>query len=392
MRADDKAPAPVPVTTALSATTISGYVDTSAVWNPGTGNAHPAPYSFNAGKQDGFNVDMVDLKVAKPMDESQWAAGYVLELMYGPDANAVDSSSQPIRQAYVSLRTPVGNGIDWQIGQWDNLLGYESTDSYKNPNWTRSYGYTLEPTEHVGVLATYKVNDVVSAQVGVADSVTTIGGNGAPAFGNARGSAIESKKGVVSLLSLTAPDSFGDWKGSALYVGADYGPGLAFDKAGPGGHQVDKTHLYVGATINTPVKDLTLGAAWDSVNNMDTGAVEGAAMTVAGYVSYKITDKITSNARAEYAHGSAFDNLLASDPTRPNGGVGINGAGPQEAKVFALTETIQYDLWANVISRLEVRWDSSADGSPHFGATNPTTGGPTKNNEITVAANVLYKF
>ena len=40
--------------TALSATTISGYVDTSAVWNPGTGNANPAPYAFNGGKQDGF--------------------------------------------------------------------------------------------------------------------------------------------------------------------------------------------------------------------------------------------------------------------------------------------------------------------------------------------------
>ena len=40
---------------------------------------------------------------------------------------------------------------------------------------------------------------------------------------------------------------------------------------------------------------------------------------------------------------------------------------PQEAKVLALTGTVQYDLWANVISRLEVRWDTSADGSPHFG-------------------------
>ena len=40
--------------TALSATTISGYVDTSAVWNPGTGNANPAPYSFNAGNRTDF--------------------------------------------------------------------------------------------------------------------------------------------------------------------------------------------------------------------------------------------------------------------------------------------------------------------------------------------------
>src|ERR1700722_10425747 len=74
------APAPViPLQTALSATTISGYVDTSAVWNPGTGNANPAPYAFNAGKQDGFNVDAVDVKISRAEDESPWAAGYVAE-------------------------------------------------------------------------------------------------------------------------------------------------------------------------------------------------------------------------------------------------------------------------------------------------------------------------
>ena len=47
-------------------------------------------------------------------------------------------------------------------------------------------------------------------------------------------------------------------------------------------------------------------------------------------------------------------------------------------------------MWDNVISRLEFRWDTSADGSPMFGGTVP--GVPTKNNELMVAANVIYKF
>ena len=34
--------------TALASTTISGYVDTSAQWNFGTGNANVAPYKFNS--------------------------------------------------------------------------------------------------------------------------------------------------------------------------------------------------------------------------------------------------------------------------------------------------------------------------------------------------------
>src|SRR5580700_7190229 len=110
--AQEGAPQLVPIQTALSATTISGYVDTSAVWNPGTGNANPAPYAFNSGKQDGFNLNAVDVKIAKAESEGSWGAGYVVELSYGPDATAIDGGAAPIRQAYVELKMPVGNGID----------------------------------------------------------------------------------------------------------------------------------------------------------------------------------------------------------------------------------------------------------------------------------------
>jgi len=67
-----------PLLTSLSATTISGYVDTSAVWNPGTGNANTAPYAFNSqSKQNGFNLDAVDINLSKAIEEGKWSAGYV---------------------------------------------------------------------------------------------------------------------------------------------------------------------------------------------------------------------------------------------------------------------------------------------------------------------------
>jgi len=136
------------------------------------------------------------------------------------------------------------------------------------------------------------------------------------------------------------------------------------------------------------ITGLTVGAAWDSVNNSDlagVGGTEGYASALAGYLSYKASDKLTLNTRFEYAHGSAFDAVFAENATY----TAANGL-PQEAKVLALTETVQYQLWDNVISRLEFRWDTSADGSPHFGGT--VAGTPTKNNELTVAANIVYKF
>ncbi len=43
-----------------------------------------------------------------------------------------------IKQAYVALRTPVGNGIDWKIGRLIAIIGYESFAAGNDPNFTRS--------------------------------------------------------------------------------------------------------------------------------------------------------------------------------------------------------------------------------------------------------------
>src|SRR6185503_999883 len=77
------------VQTALSSTTISGYVNTSAHWDLGTGNGNVPGYAYNAGKQDGFNLDVVKVSIERPLDESQWSAGYKADLLFGPDANGI---------------------------------------------------------------------------------------------------------------------------------------------------------------------------------------------------------------------------------------------------------------------------------------------------------------
>jgi hypothetical protein len=377
--AQTAAPQNTPLLTALSATTISGYVDTSAVWNPGTGTANVAPYAFNYGKQNGFNVDQVLIQLSKPIEEGKWSAGYTASLSYGPDAASIDAGAYPIRQAYVDLGVPVGNGLELKMGRFDNILGYEVSDSVNDPNWTRSYAYSFEPTEHTGLLANYKVADWMSVQAGVVDEVTTIGGI------NAR---YESRRGVISLLTLTAPDSWGWAKGSALYAGIDYGPGAGSDQ----------TEWYVGATLNTPLSALTLGVSWDNISDTDVGGFDaGSFDSICGYASYKITDKATLSGRFEYANGTALS-ALESATDNPFGVPGGVTPGTLD-KVIALTGTFQYDLWANVITRLEVRWDHNAGGGgPAFGGEAFATGAlngvgtPTKNNEVLIAANVIYKF
>jgi hypothetical protein len=413
-----------PLLTALSATTISGYIDTSMVWNPGTGNANPAPFKFNAGKQDGFNLDSVDLRIAKPLEEGQWSSGYCVDLMFGPDANATTGEGvkgsgigEHVRQAYLNLRMPVGNGLDWKIGRFDSPLGYESTDSYKNPNFTRSYGFSLEPSELTGVMAEYKFNETAAASIGIANTENTGTINGR----NVRG--IESKKAVFGMINLTAPESWGAIGGSGLYAGAIYGSGAAQAFVGA---PHDTLHAYVGATVKTPVQGLTLGVSLDSVNHymatadvtpviagvpfssasVKTGADAGYVMAVAAYASMKLSDKASVHVRAEYAHGSALASLggttVAVDPTDATA---VAFANEPFTKVIALTGTLQYDLWQNVISRLEVRWDHAANGgaTPFGGTVSPGVStapdlvvgsGPTgtKKNDVMVAANLIFKF
>jgi hypothetical protein len=364
---------PGPLLTAVSSTTLSGYVDTSAQWNLGTGNAGVPTYSFSGGKADGFNLNVVKLMLEKPLDESQWAAGYKVDLLFGPDANylstsstGIDSSDFAIKQAYVALRAPIGNGLDLKMGVWDTVIGYEVFESPYNPNHTRSYGYTIEPTTHTGLLASYKFSDLISATAGVANTV------GPNINENADPEKAESYKAYMGSVTLTAPESLGFLAGSTLTGGVVNG----FNSATPDGSSSsyipgDQTSWYVGGTFTTPIEGLKVGACYDYLS-IDDQPLRGSTYANASalYASFKLTEKMTLYGRGEYA--------TSGNPL-------LYGA----EKVVAVTGTLQYDLWKNVLSRLEFRWDHAADGTEPYGGEDSAGG---KKNSYIIMANIAYKF
>jgi len=388
-----------PVKTALASTTISGYVDTSAQWNFGTGNYNLPPYKFGGiDKADGFNLNVIQLRIEKPLDEQDWAAGYRADLWFGPDANRLNTQSVwgegnragtgdlAVRQAYAALRTPVGNGLDFKLGAFDSIIGYESIESGNNPNYTRSYGHTIEPQTHTGLLASYRFCDCFSASAGVANTY-------GPAI-NERAfngyywddTRAESYKTYMGSVALTAPDSWGFLSGSTLYGGI---------VNGFGGETL--TSYYAGLTVATPVEGLRAGVAFDQIN---IHHVENDNWAIAGYLSYQATEKLSLHARAEYYKDKVGDGgtLLFGRSFETEGGT--VWVGPRKAEVLALTATVQYDLWKNVISRLELRWDHSLDGHL-FGGKSPNsydaetdtfTSSANLKNAWMLAANVIYKF
>jgi hypothetical protein len=363
-----------PVNSALSSTTLSGYVDTSAIWNLGSGSQVANRFAnTGADRQDGFNVNTVKLQLEKPIDEGTWSAGYKFETMFGPDANVMPgalTSGVAIKQAYAALRAPIGNGIDFKVGQFDPIVGYEVTDSYANPNFSRSLGFNnLEPFGHTGILASYQVNDIIGVSGGVANGDSGFGLNGgsltASGFasgqvgGSMRGLLAESARVYMGSVVVKAPESTGWLSGSSLYVGAVNGDA--------NGSKNDPTLLYVGVSLATPIKELTLGASADLLFNAGVGG-QSYANAYAFYTGYQITEKLKANNRFEYA----------------TSGYGAFLPGRAEDKMIGETFTLDYALWANVLTRGEFRWDRSVDGG-----ANPFDG---QRNDLSLTASVVYKF
>jgi hypothetical protein len=274
------------------------------------------------------------------------------------------------------MRAPVGNGLDFKMGVFDGITGYESFDSYKNPNYSRSYGYNIEPLQHTGLLASYQVAEWFGVQAGVANTVNSAINDRAGRDGMF---ADESEKTYLGGITLTAPESMGFLKGATLYGAIVNGLNGAHSGNTT---ESDLTQYYVGATIPTPLTGLSVGACYDyranggtALNPGKTGSSYANATSV--YLSYQATEKLKLNNRVEYATGTKGTFFNNADAIRHND------------EVVADTFTVDYSLWANVVTRAEFRVDHYLDGNPGAYGLN---GNGLDNNAFSLALNVIYKF
>ena len=376
--------------TALSDTTISGFVDIGVQANFGnqqTDSTLP-PYANNSlgkndntGIRDGFSLNAVNIAIDRPLNDSGWAAGYHVELNTGvgsingvPSGHNIDYDSKTsaaafssggqalgflaVRQAYITMRTPLGNGIDWKLGVIDGVTGYESNTGYKNPNYTRSYGYIINPTSFTGIIGTYQIVSGVSITAGVANRGT---------YQHFDQSASNlAQKDFIFAAAFTAPESWGWLKGSALNLGTFQ----SFDNNG-----VD---LYsANLSLATPVAGLKFGFAWDALNGRTSDSTGGGDIdgnVYGAYATYQATDKLSFNLRGEYIDATDLVTADLDDNI-------FNSLGKGEEVTF----TVEYDLWANMTTRVEFRWDHSAKGRPYANTEDQA-------NAFLLAFNAVYKF
>jgi hypothetical protein len=146
------------------------------------------------------------------------------------------------------------------------------------------------------------------------------------------------------------------------------------------------TSYYVGATLPTPVSALKLGASFDYLTDYHQPngfGGSGNPWALAFYANLQASSKLSLNARAEWAKNYLSTVAGLYSATGPGSA--------SENNAFALTGTIQYNLWANVLTRLEVRWDHASNDIYGGNMSGPGSAN-TQDNAVMVALQAVYQF
>jgi len=422
------------VETAQKGITLSGYVDTSyteqfagagqyaanvsdsgghvTIPNSGTGpsNTHAALRQFDTSNNT-FNINAVKIALEKALpDKNEWAAGFRIDTIYGEDARylgdsalnggansfdgGLNNSGLALEQALVKFRIPVGNGLDVYAGKFVTFLGYEVIESPANLNFSRGLLFTnLIPLTHTGVYVDYKFNDTVEAKFGVVDgwnnSTSSSVGNS-----NVTGTNDSSSfgKALTGQLTITAPGKNANITQSFIYspdgepgvVGQDNGPLAVYDIWGNWNPTfVKDSALLLGFNIDFGYNGASGTPAAPSTNNLGEPAGVTDSNTfwgIALYAQYKFNKVFNLAGRAEYIHSDA-----ALNPKFGTGGsIGSNGGfTPGDQDDFAYTLTASFNIWDNLLTRVEYRIDDLSGNTTGTGHT-------SIQNEISL--NAVYSF
>jgi len=190
----------------------------------------------------------------------------------------------------------------------------------------------------------------------------------------------ESFKTYMGSFTFTAPTNAGVLAGSTLTGGIISGYNSALG---------DETSYYAGVALATPITGVKVGAAFDY---MDVHNTSGETYVLGGYVAWQATEKLAFFGRGEYLRDRGDQKIFLKSVTDPTDATATILVPSAPDRVLELTGTVQYDLWKNVLSRLEIRWDHSLSGEGVWGETDPDTGFGTLQNQVMIAANIVYKF
>jgi hypothetical protein len=351
---------------------VFGHAEGSFTYN----FADPAG-DVNAGRVfDIENADptfnQLDLTIERTVDVSKksWDVGFRVEGIWGGDARFIHANGLfdydfatygtsitqngpdeqfDLAQTYVDLAVPVGNGLLVRAGKTFSPIGYESVNPTSTPFYSRSYlfGFAV-PFTHTGVMASYRLSPQWLVEGG--------------AF---RGweQALEDNNDGLSYhakLVWTSPDEKWNLTGQVVT-----GPEQTDDED-------DFRTLFDFIATYAVTERLTFAANADFGFESDAATDGGDAQWygIAGYASYKLSDRLTLNGRAEWFNDDDGARGLGTDVYEVTAGLSIRPF-PGD------------DIGSNLLIRPEIRADFAADD---------VFDGGTESSQFTAAIEAIFTF
>jgi hypothetical protein len=333
-----------PTVTAANAMIISGYVQTSYfdnLENPSGGSN--AGYLWNT-KNNNFSINKVKFTVASPpvvRSGDNWDAGYRLSLIAGQDAPILNSNSSTtgfdyLREAYVDINVPIGNGLNIKAGDMISLLNYESGDGgAANVNFSQGYQwyYTGDGPE-TGVQLDYDFTNWFNVKFRIEDGLY----DGAISSRN--------EKGFMGSLNFKPTSKF--WFNL-----------LGFGGLGVGDEDADGGEILAGYQVT---KQLGTAFEGDYFHLDATTGQSGELWSIGGWAWYDFTPKLGLAFRAEFLDDPDGVGLNVSDPNSlapaPNG-AGISST-DNSGDLASFTLTLNLKPTPNIKIQPEIRYDATS--------------------------------
>ena len=111
----------------------------------------------------------------------RWGGRVDLQFGQATDTLQGNPSNEPrpdiyrnIFQVYGSYVAPLGKGLSLDFGKWGSSIGLEGNYTKDQINYSRSYWFTFLPFYHMGVRATYAVNDSLALNYWVVNGTNQV--------------------------------------------------------------------------------------------------------------------------------------------------------------------------------------------------------------------------
>ncbi|MCC6234481.1 MAG: outer membrane beta-barrel protein [Verrucomicrobiales bacterium] len=347
---------------AMSEISLSGFVQASYFYN----TDDPADkasdgYLWNT-VHDSFSLNKFKLTLAsKPAERSgeAWDTGFRVSMIWGEDAPVLNTGGErqgfeALREAYIDLNVPIGEGLIVKAGQLISLLNFESGDGgAANPNFSQGYQWFFTGNgPSAGVQGDYQFTDWLNVKARIQNGLYA--------------GAVDGNDGKTFLGSIGLTPSANTWVNLLGFFGEE-SPTL--DLAGGS--------VLAGTKIG---EALNLGLEFDYFNFEPPTGSSSDLWSVGGWIWYDFTSKFSAALRAEYLDDPDGGGLKGITlPGRPGSAIVSTEA---DGSMASVTLTFTVKPTASIRIQPELRYDHTTyDG-----------GFDGEEGRFTIGAGVTYSF